>query len=442
MMRTLLSTLYHFSSLRSTDHGLLFEPLDHCLLERPKPIAFHDASGVYGVCQDDAHYVHIMYVNIHHQLIHIAIEPCTLQAHKRELSGSFQNVRHIHLTSCCNQLHAFLQYRSRVEHVSLSGIHWSSPAVVHHGEEILSLRLLSMQEHVWICLALITSAALPQQQVRLLMQSFHPASRKWSTADALPDLQFESSVDILTFELFPIQERVSVFLFQQTGNKLFFTAYESSKQKKWLMTAQSHTLIPPIHAEYVVSVYAQGQFRLSWVTEELLFRIHYHIDQEAWSDLYTSPIQRPRIYTCISDKRSSSSTPQKWIASDNEDGSVGLNGMEAARVEGYRATRNLTHSMDAAKSVIDSLTQMRERSIKMKSELVQMKKIQQSRQVKAQQLGERIAVLQEEVHIRKALFDLRRNEHILMKKDAVPNVQSNMKERLSQIILTISKHPR
>lgn len=442
MMRTLLSTRYHFSSLRSTDHGLLFDPLDHCLLERPKPITFHDAAGVYGVCLDNAHYVHIIYVNIHHQLIHIAIEPCTLQAHKRELSGIFQHVRHIQLTSCCNQLHAFLQYHSRVEHVSLSGIHWSSPSVVHHGEEILSLRLLSMQEHVWICLALIASAASPQQQVRLLIQSFHPASCKWSSVAALPDIQLESAADLLTFELSPIQERVSVFLFQQTGNKLYFTAYDWNKQKKWSKTAQNHTLIPPIHAEHVVSVYDQGKFCLSWVTEELLFRIHYHIDQETWSDLYTSPIQRPRVCTCISDMQSSSTIPQKWIATDNEDELVGLNGMEAAHIEGYRAARNLTHSMDAAKSVIDSLAQMKERSIKMKLELVRMKQIQQSRQVKAQQLGERIAVLQEEVHIRKALYDLRSNENILMKKEAVPRVQSNMKERLSQIILKISKHPR
>ncbi|MCM3290291.1 hypothetical protein M3661_09140 [Paenibacillus sp. MER 180] len=440
MTRMLLSNRYHFSSLQMRDGSLLFEPQEHCLIECPKPVIYHDAAGPFGVCQDDAHYVHLVYVNRDDQLIHVSINPCSLQSHKREIAGVFKHVRHIQLTNCHNQLHAVIQYRSRIEHVSLSGIHWSTADVLYDGEEIHSLRLFSHQDHIWLCTALITTAP-PHQQLRLLLQSFHTASSRWLPSTSLPVVPLESREDLLAYELYSVQRRLGMFRFQRIGNKLLFAAYEWNKQKEWTMTAHNQTIIPPTLTAQVICAYDQGRYRLSWVTEDLLFRIHYSIHQEEWSDLYTTAIQCPVIWTCIYDKQSGRDGPTVWIVSDQETTPDFTGSAAPAVMQGYRATRDLTHSIDSADALIASIAYMRECCRTRKKELVQLKQIQKDRQATADRLTERIAALQEEVQVRLAIQELSEKNTLLMKKEDKIDSRSGMKEQLSRIVLKIS-NPR
>lgn len=440
MTRMLLSNRYHFSSLQMRDGSLLFEPQEHCLLECPKPVIYHDAAGPFGVCQDDAHYVHLVYVNRDDQLIHVSINPYSLQTHKREIAGLFKHVLHIQLINCHNQLHAVIQYRSRIEHVSLSGIHWSTADILYDGEEIHSLRLFSHQDHIWLCTALIT-AAPPHQQLRLLLQSFHTASSRWLPSTSLPAAPLESREDFVTFEFYSVQGRLGMFQFQRIGNKLLFAAYEWNKQKEWTLTAHSQTIIPPTLAEQVICAYDHGLYRLSWVTEDLLFRIHYSIHQEEWSDLYTTAIPCPAIWTCIYDKQPGRDGPTVWIASDQQT-TPDFTGFAAPAVmQGYRATRDLTHSIDSAEAVIASIVHMRECCRIRKRELVQLKQIQKERQATADRLTERIAALQEEVQVRLAIQEHSEKNTLLMKKEDKIVARSGMKEQLSRIVFKLS-NPR
>ncbi|MCU6339904.1 hypothetical protein KW823_25645, partial [Enterobacter quasiroggenkampii] len=109
-----------------------------------------------------------------------------------------------------------------------------------------------------------------------------------------------------------------MFLFQRIGNKLLFTAYEWNKQKEWSLTAHNQTIIPPTPATQVICTYDQGRYCLSWVTEDLLFRIEYSIHQEEWSELYTTAIPCPVIWTCMYDKLLGRDGPTVWIAPDKE----------------------------------------------------------------------------------------------------------------------------
>lgn len=440
MTRMLLSNRYHFSSLQMRDGSLLFEPQEHCLLECPKPVIFHDAAGPFGVCQDEAHYVHLVYVNRDDQLIHVSINPCSLQTHKRVIAGLFKHVRHIQLINCHNQLHAVIQYRSRIEHVSLSGIHWSTADILYDGDEIHSLRLFSHQDHIWLCTAFIT-AAPPHQQLRLFLQSFHTVSSQWLPSPSLPAAPLESREDFVAYELYSVQGRFGMFLFQRIGNKLLFTAYEWNKQKEWSLTAHNQTIIPPTPATQVICTYDQGRYCLSWVTEDLLFRIEYSIHQEEWSELYTTAIPCPVIWTCMYDKLLGRDGPTVWIAPDKET-TPDFTGFAApAVIQGYRARRELTHSIDSAQAVIASITHMREGCRTRKRELVQLKQIQKERQATADQLTERIAALQEEVQVRLAIQELSEKNTLLMKKEDKIVARSGMKEQLSRIVFKIS-NPR
>ncbi|MEQ7053138.1 hypothetical protein ABN764_21075 [Paenibacillaceae sp. P-4] len=440
MTRMLLSNRYHFSSLQIRDGSLLFEPQEHCLLECPKPIIFHDAADPFGVCQDDAHYVHLVYVNRDDQLIHVSINPYSLQTHKREIAGLFKHVLHIQLINCHNQLHAVIQYRSRIEHVSLSGIHWSTADVLYDGEEIHSLRLFSHQDHIWLCTALIT-AAPPHQQLRLLLQSFHTASSRWLPSTSLPAVPLESREDFLAYDLYSVQGRLGMFQFQRIGNKLLFTAYEWNKQKEWSLTAHNQTIIPPTPTSQAICTYDQGQYCLSWVTEDLLFRIEYSIHQEEWSELYTTAIPCPVIWTCMYDKLLGRDGPTVWIAPDEETAPDFTGFAAPAVIQGYRARRELTHSIDSAEAVIASIAHMREGCRTRKRELVQLKQIQKERQATADRLTERIAALQEEVQVRLAIQELSEKNTLLMEKEDKIVARSGMKEQLSRIVFKIS-NPR
>lgn len=440
MTRMLLSNRYHFSSLQMRDGSLLFEPQEHCLLECPKPVIFHDAAGPFGVCQDDAHYVHLVYVNRDDQLIHVSINPCSLQTHKRVIAGLFKHVRHIQLINCHNQLHAVIQYHSRIVHVSLSGIHWSTADILYDGDELHSLRLFSHQDHIWLCTAFIT-AAPPHQQLRLLLQSFHTVSSQWLPSPSLPAAPLESREDFVAYELYSVQGRFGMFLFQRIGNKLLFTAYEWSKQKEWSLTAHNQTIIPPTPATQVICTYDQGRYCLSWVTEDLLFRIEYSIHQEEWSELYTTAIPCPVIWTCMYDKLLGRDGPTVWIAPDEETTPDFTDFAAPAVIQGYRARRELTHSIDSAEAVIASIAHMREGCRTRKRELVQLKQIQKERQATADRLTERIAALQEEVQVRLAIQELNEKNTLLMKKEDKIVARSGMKEQLSRIVFKIS-NPR
>ncbi|KJB88708.1 hypothetical protein AZ66_06025 [Paenibacillus sp. E194] len=437
MTRMLLSNRYHFSSLQMRDGSLLFEPQEHCLLECPKPVIYHDAAGPFSVCQDDAHYVHLMYVNRDDQLIHVSINPYSLQTHKREIAGLFKHVLHIQLINCHNQLHAVIQYRSRIEHVSLSGIHWSTADILYDGDEIHSLRLFSHQDHIWLCTALIT-AAPPHQQLRLLLQSFHTVSSQWLPSPSLLAAPLESRDDFAAYELYSVQGRFGMFLFQRIGNKLLFTAYEWNKQKEWSLTAHNQTIIPPTPATQVICTYDQGRYCLSWVTEDLLFRIEYSFHQEEWSELYTTAIPCPVIWTCMYDKLLGRDGPTVWIAPDEET-TPDFTGFAApAVIQGYRSRRELTHSIDSAEAVIASIAHMRECCRTRKRELLQLKHIQTERQATADRLTERIAALQEEVQVRLAIQELSKKNTLLMKKEDKIVARSGMKEQLSRIVFKIS----
>lgn len=451
-MRFLAANRCHLTVVRNTKIGLCIEPQEHYLIQSPDPIRLAAAAELYAACQDHEQYLHILYADCYQQLVHATLHPHTLAVHNREIHRNYRDCGQLHrllLTGCNNQLHALLQYRDRVEHLALTGLHWESRGTICEESEIRSVQLASGNSAIW---ALVESDN--ERHALFTLHRYDTIASKWHPGMEVANLNAEDG-NVFSSHIIQAEsdDHLTLLLLQLARNKLSFTLFIQEPSGKLVKKAGDTTIIPNLGSAaspYAVCTSDGDDHCFYLLEKETLYRLHYSHSAGGWGPMYTESARQPVEWMLITEYPDFAGKPMKWITADhNLDYAAKRTGISAF-IQGYQAARDVyqaTHLANRALTAVDEMRSLRGRL------QIRLEKLQHARQQKIEQkakIEERVSILQEEYLIRRLLHshswnDRERSSHALEMEgfeDHAATTQPSMKIRMARLLSIMTKPRR
>ncbi|MBG9736808.1 hypothetical protein [Paenibacillus alvei] len=451
-MRFLAANRCHLTVVGNTKDGLCIEPQEHYLIQSPDPIRLTAAAELYAACQDHEQYLHILYVDCYQQLVHATLHPHTLAVHNREICRNYRDCgqpRRLLLANCNNQLHALLQYRDRVEHIALTGVHWESRGTIHEESVIRSVQLASGNSAIW---ALVESEK--ERHALFTLHRFDTIAGKWHPGMEVANLNAEDG-NVFSAHIIPAESHdhlpLRLLLLQLARNKLSFALFIQEPSGKLAKKAGDTTIIPNIGSAaspYAVCTSDGDDHCFYLLEKETLYRIHYCHSAGGWGSMYTEPAQQPVEWMLMTEYRDFAGKSMKWIAANHVEHATERIGISAF-IKGYQAARDVYQAARLTDRTLTAVDKMRSRRARLHIRLEQLQHARQQRIEQRSKIEERVSILQEEYLIRRLLHsrswnDRKGSGHPLEMEgfeDHAASTPPSMKIRMARL-LSIMMNPR
>ncbi|MFW5435427.1 hypothetical protein [Paenibacillus apiarius] len=406
--RYLVANDYHMSIVKPADRGLVIETLDHAWKESREEFVLEYADRLYDICQDDKQYVHIVYADCFQQLVHARIAPHDSTVIKCKLDGDFTELADLKIACCANRLHLALRFPGRIDHLALSGIHWTKLGSTVTELPVRSIQLVTDGNSLWLAGCMMQQACI---------WSFDQAAGTWSLLDSMFHLPHTDAQGPVFIQVLPDWNgHLHVMLIHFLHGKLSFHSCAAPEESESAKAAEGSIAIPPARVECAVCAVERERLRFFWLAEESIYRIDYHIACGAWGGLDTVPASHPVAWHIISALKTGSGAAPYWLSDGNHIGS--LFQLSGWGVESYRTARNFGQSLRFAHRAIATADSLTRRRNQLHEERERLEQTLQCWQQRKSTLEQRLSVLEEEKNIRRALHVTTVADKLLAKMQA------------------------
>lgn len=409
-VRHLVANRHHLLIIRHTQQGLLIEPYHKHTHDGFKSLLIPNATADYAVCEDQLGMLHIVCMNNSNQLMHVYIQSLNMD-HTGPLQPPFfiidsvitHSPRLLQLQCIHNSLQLLVMYENSIIQYQLAGVHWSSPTILEHAAQYMSLQMHQTSE---LSIACVWINQYPDLAVHFW--EYQAQSGQWILQKrSILESGWDGHEQLFMSSAYEADSDLILQLLRFPHGKLCLERFKHTALSNTARVSpyQESTMLTPIRTvQTAVCVQEQEELHISWLSEEHLYRSTYNIEREAWGSLQSIAATDPVHWIFLSSNQALPIAYSHWIASIGD--WQHLNEQLGSLIDLYYARRDFQASVTYASTSISSLerlTQTKQQLLRHIDELEDMLLNSREQSIAKQQ---RLEVLSEEREIRVALAEL------------------------------------
>lgn len=333
----LAANRYHMSVIRKTEQGMVIQPLDHMLLENNSKYSLDEAVEIYNVCQDEKHFVHIVYVNNLNRIIHVILDPQKYRIQKLDLNWDAAGATDLRIQSVSNQLHVILLYGDRIIHRVLSGIHWSEPLTLVSDEKLNSIQLQASKGILYL--------GFLKKQGKLsefCLLKHQPNQERWMDLGTI--FQTEGIGPLFPLMVLDHQQQLHIVIQQFSPKWLHLSYYMLDPKKKNVQIVEDKKEIPFEQVDSATFAIKEDILLFYCITNKIQYRFSYHLKTRVWGAIKINKMNTYAKWVMVSSIADSGPIAPYFISD-----SIHLGKLEEQTEYGlhlYRVERDYQQSME------------------------------------------------------------------------------------------------
>ncbi|WP_018759807.1 hypothetical protein [Paenibacillus terrigena] len=383
---------YHLSVIKPTERGFIIAPQEHCLLEHPHELFLEGHSDKLGICQDEQQFIHMVYINHFNELIYAVLHPHQYTLQLRSIERNTDDVTDIKLGYRSNRLHLYLIYRNRIEHRQLSGIHWSEPTLLIESDAIEQVQFQMNSKTTTLGYTL-----RHQNSRQFCLLQYEHNKEEWLE----PKVIFEANDNCSLFPLLATDSDATlhVVLLQFYLGQLHLTYHQLDHSQRMLASTESAVIIPYLKVENATFSMEGQQLRCIWLSDHLLYQLHYHRSTSSWGPLRAINAESLVQWIAVTENLSFGTITPYWFADSRS--LHGLNERTGYGIDQYKSDRDFRQSLLFTERSMSSAVSMIKQKEELLSEQQQLEQSIKKWKEHVSALKARLLILNEELTIRK-----------------------------------------